>query len=203
MENSEEIQQESQLILTQVQSVKIVDQLTYIACANNLKGIKRIKAKIKEIFNPIVKKAHEAHKEAKSRQNQLLEPVEEAEKIVKNACKKYEIKMEELKRKKQEEEAEKERERLKKEAEDKKWEENDKAVEEIEEKIKEVAPSQQAVQTIDKVVGLGIKRTWKFRIIDATLVPREYLSINEVEIGKTVRSNKELTSIPGIQAYLD
>jgi hypothetical protein len=49
--------------------------------------------------------------------------------------------------------------------------------------------------------GIGDRKVWKFRIKDAALVPREYLTVNEVAIGGVVRALKGSTNIPGVETY--
>jgi len=65
--------------------------------------------------------------------------------------------------------------------------------------IPEVAPPARKVQT--EVGSLGTAKLWKFEVVDATLVPRDYLAVDEVKIGKVVRALKLETRIPGIDPY--
>jgi hypothetical protein len=51
--------------------------------------------------------------------------------------------------------------------------------------------------------GTKIMRPWKFHIVDPTLIPREYLAVDEVKIGAYVRAMKEAASIPGVETYQD
>jgi hypothetical protein len=57
---------------------------------------------------------------------------------------------------------------------------------------------------IPKVAGVPSRTNYKFRIIDANRIPRQYLIPNEVKIGADVREwKKEGEVIPGIEAYRD
>lgn len=47
----------------------------------------------------------------------------------------------------------------------------------------------------------SLRETWAFEITDAALVPRKYLVVDEVTIGKIVRAMKDQTDIPGVRAY--
>lgn len=49
----------------------------------------------------------------------------------------------------------------------------------------------------------GLRTTWKFRIVDPNLIPREYLTPDLVKIGAVIRSTKGTLTIPGIEAYAD
>lgn len=68
----------------------------------------------------------------------------------------------------------------------------------------EMAPAAPVVQADPaKAAGVHRRRSWKFRIIDPAAVPREYLSIDEVTIGRVVRALGADTSIPGVEVYED
>lgn len=49
----------------------------------------------------------------------------------------------------------------------------------------------------------GLRTTWKFRIIDQNLIPREYMVPDVVKIGAVVRTTKGTVPIAGIEAYAD
>ncbi len=42
---------------------------------------------------------------------------------------------------------------------------------------------------------------WDFEVIDASLIPREYLQVNTVALGSVVRSTKGALNIPGIRQF--
>ncbi len=46
-----------------------------------------------------------------------------------------------------------------------------------------------------------LQTRWKFRVVNAALIPREYLAVDDVKIGQVVRALKDATNIAGIQAY--
>jgi hypothetical protein len=49
--------------------------------------------------------------------------------------------------------------------------------------------------------GPVFRPAWKFKIIDAGKIPREYMFLDEVKIGQIVRAMKGQTNIPGVTAY--
>lgn len=51
--------------------------------------------------------------------------------------------------------------------------------------------------------GLGKRKIWKFKISNENLIPREYLAVDEVAIGKVVRALQEKTKIPGVEVYFE
>ena len=54
-----------------------------------------------------------------------------------------------------------------------------------------------------KVEGLSYRENWWFKITDATKIPREYLCVDEVKIGKIVRALKQEANIPGVEVGCD
>lgn len=52
-----------------------------------------------------------------------------------------------------------------------------------------------------KVAGVSIPVVWTFEITDESLIPREYLVIDESKIRKVVIALKGGTNIPGVRAY--
>ena len=58
------------------------------------------------------------------------------------------------------------------------------------------------VMSAPKVEGAGaMVETWHFEIVDAQVVPREYLTVNESAIGKVVGALKGETKIAGVRVY--
>jgi hypothetical protein len=55
---------------------------------------------------------------------------------------------------------------------------------------------------VPTVSGIKARVNWKFKIVDETKIPREYLMPDEVKIGSFVRATKKPGAvIPGIEAY--
>lgn len=52
-----------------------------------------------------------------------------------------------------------------------------------------------------KTAGVASQQTWKFRITNAELIPREYMIPDEKVIGQIGRALKEKANIPGIEFY--
>lgn len=52
-----------------------------------------------------------------------------------------------------------------------------------------------------KVAGVASQQTWKFRITNAALIPREYLIPDEKLIGQLARALKDKLNIEGVEAY--
>lgn len=56
---------------------------------------------------------------------------------------------------------------------------------------------------VDDISGIKKRRDWKFRIIDANQIPREYLIPDEKYIGQIVRASKGKKEIPGVEIYFE
>ncbi len=54
-----------------------------------------------------------------------------------------------------------------------------------------------------KVAGVSVRKVWRFRIVNAALIPREWLSVDEKRIGQYVRAAKGDANIPGVEVYYD
>ncbi len=54
-----------------------------------------------------------------------------------------------------------------------------------------------------EVKGMATATTWKFEIINESLIPRSFMTPDLVKIGGVVRSLKAETNIPGIRVYTD
>ncbi len=52
-----------------------------------------------------------------------------------------------------------------------------------------------------KLAGLAKRTFWRYVIIDAERIPREYLMPDKVKIGQVVRAMKSTSNIAGIEAY--
>lgn len=52
-----------------------------------------------------------------------------------------------------------------------------------------------------RITGISTREVWKFRVIDAKLVPEEYKTVNETMLGQVARSTKGKLSVPGVEFY--
>jgi hypothetical protein len=54
-----------------------------------------------------------------------------------------------------------------------------------------------------KAAGTSFRTAWKYRIVDAALIPREYLIPNEQMLGALARTAKAPSTIPGVEFYAE
>lgn len=212
------IQSEASQLEKEASKFEVTTQLNYDAAANFLKTCMNLKKKIELFFDPTIKKFKEAKKVADEgrkaeieKMEMFLVPVTASINMVRGKCKDYEnaqekLRIEEQKRldEKAEKKAEDDRKKIEDQAEnEKKWGDNEKA-EELKEESKAIEVEEvKAKPVIAKTAGLGIRRTWKWRITDLNKIPRGFLTIDETLINRAVREQKEKTNIPGIEVYED
>lgn len=65
-------------------SLEIIDTETLVVAGDELKAVKSLQAACDESFNPIIEKAHAAHKEALKQKKAVREPLEQAELVFKS-----------------------------------------------------------------------------------------------------------------------
>lgn len=174
-----------------------------------IRGLRGLKQTVKDTFRPHIQSANKLWKDLLADEKKYLEPIEAAEEIVENKIKEF-IRVEEQKRleaqRKADElarkEAEKEKARLLKQAEKL---ENKGNIEEAEAKMQEAATVTPFAPTVEskavKQKGITTGKVWKFEIVDESLLPREYLIPDEIQIRKQVTVWKEKASIPGVKIW--
>jgi membrane protein involved in colicin uptake len=54
-----------------------------------------------------------------------------------------------------------------------------------------------------KVAGVATRETWCFEVTDPTLVPRQYLVVDEARVRKVVQALKGDASIPGVRVWAE
>jgi hypothetical protein len=82
-------------------------------------------------------------------------------------------------------------------------EEANAALENAKEAIRDIRRVDVPVDYVPNTVAAGtsFRKNWTFEVIDASLIPREYLIPDEKRIGELARSFKEKADIPGVRFY--
>jgi hypothetical protein len=200
----EEVSTKALSIIEQGNAVVIKNSEDYTAAGNLWTTIKGIMKQVDESFDPIIQKAHQAHKEAVAQKAKIYDPLKSVYVYVKKVMSDYDAEQERLRKA---EEA-RLREIARKEEEERLLQEaiaaeasgnKEEAAAIIEEPV--YVPPVVVKKEVPKVQGMSFRTIWKFRITDEKKIPREYLKPDEVKIGGVVRSMKKQTNIPGIEAY--
>lgn len=199
-----EVEQKALSVPNQAKDIRIIDNNTLLTANTLLLAIKDIRKEIDLAFDPIIRKANDAHKEAIAQKKRAEAPLIEAENFIKPQIASY---MNEQERIRREAEEKARQEALKAEEERKLTEavelEKEGFTEEAEAILNETTfiPPPIIPKTTPKLQGTSIKQIWKFRVKNESLIPREYLTVDLVKIGGVVRALKDKANIPGIEVY--
>jgi len=170
-----------------------------------IQQVKTRKSEIVEFFKDMKDKAREAWKGIVAKEKSYTDILDEVESLAKRKVIAYNTAVAEIARKERErlqaiedKKARVERERLEKEA------ENLKSPELKQQRLEE-AESVQSNQIVLPVAtvpkGTSTRQNWKYRVMDFTLIPREYMIHNDAMLKSIARSTKGASTIPGIEFY--
>lgn len=184
--------------------IVIQDSQSFERAGGILTAIKALRGEINEAFDPIIKKAYAAHKEAVAQKKRAEVPLVEAEKYLKPQIAKYIAEQERIQRA--------EEERLRYEAAKQAEEEQLQAALAAEEAgdraeaaaiIEDDNPLPPIILSdpTPKLEGVSVRKLWKFRIVDVNKIPRQYMLPDEKAIGAVVRGLRDKANIPGIEVY--
>lgn len=205
---------EASTLLTEAKQFVIRNIEQYKIAADELLRVKSIRKKINELMDPVIKKAHETHKEAVASKNKLTDPLDQAESSFKQSMLAYDREQQRIAAEAQAkaraeagERARKEREALEAKA----LKAIEKGKEEFAEELISKAESVQAfvpiveAETV-KVSGISVKTTWKARVSNPQQVPAyfngmEIRKIDNSQLDKIARMSNGTMQIPGIEFY--
>ena len=207
MEQTPEIIEVNSLALSvpeQAKQIIIASNDDYVRAGEVLLKIKEIRKKIEATFKPIKQKMDAAKKEVLDQEKAADAPLVEAEGIIKPRIAAWNAEQERIR---QAEEA-RLREEARKQEEERRLQEailaeqhgQKEEAEAIMETPVQVAPVV-VPKSVPKVAGVNMTKQWKFRITDATKIPRQYLVVDEQKIGAVVRALKDQASIPGVEIF--
>ena len=183
-------------------NIIIQNEAQFKAAAEFGRSIKAKQAQVKEFFEPMRMSAKRAYDEVLSRKKQMLDPLESAEKIVKQTMSEY--RMEEERRRKAAEEAA--RKKLDEAADLEKAGNYEAAAYAMSdaEVMDDYAKTGIAYAAPAKTAGVSVKKDWEIESVDPALVP---ISVSGYEIRpvdlkavlRLVRTTNGMIQIPGIK----
>ena len=217
-------------LVVEANGLKIADTASLEVAAKWLQlTLLPMKNRLKDLFRPRIQQAHELHRGLLNDEKRFLQPIESAERIVREKLRAYEEEQARLRRQAEEERrreqarleaAERERvrvenERLRREAEERRLAEAVAAEQagDLDTAEKLVSAPVAAPTVVErpvfvppapsppKVSGLSYREEWTFEITDESQIPREYLVVDEAKIRAHVRSMREKSNIPGVHAF--
>jgi hypothetical protein len=208
--------QQALLVVPRARSIKITNQVERAAAAEMGRTIATLTADAKEKFDTIKRPLNEARARILAWEHEIVDKLEAAKRYLSSAIGSFDQAQEQARR-------EEER-RIQKQLQDKAEEEARQASQEqaISDAVAlEAAGDTKGAEAVlnnpvpvpvyvppvilqsehVKTVGVASQQTWKFRITDVSLIPREYMVPDEKTIGQIGRAMKEKANIPGIQFY--
>jgi len=189
--------------------IKVRDQVSLDTANAFLRGVKGLLGKIADTFDPIIKQAHEAHRQAIEQKKKHENPLIQAELIIKTEIGRYLTEQARIRQaavdKARREAAEAERRRLEamQAAIDA---ENAGKAEEAEKHFEEaiaIEVPKPVIPPAAKAEGTHLRKETKWRVIDFAAVPREFLALDRARVEQVFRIQREKMSIPGIEVYFD
>lgn len=211
-----QLQTEALTTIERATSLTVTNIETRALAAELGRGIAGLAKRAQEWFEPMKKAAAAAHKAICTKENEVLEPLERAKRYLSSQIGTYDQQQEQARRA--------EERRLQEEARVQAQAEADRIAQEtaITDAIaleaqgdtKSAAavlanPVPQPVyvppvvipRAVPKSAGVSSVETWKFRITNVDLIPREYMTPDEKGIAGVVKSMRNKTNIPGIEVY--
>lgn len=201
-------------LVTQARAIVITDDVTYRGAAGFLtEGVKALEKEILDFFRPLKRKAKELHDDLCSQERQKLEPVREAERIVKGAVQAY---LDECERKRREEERrlaeearKREEERQLREALDAAEQGDTALADAILEAPAPAPPPVRVAPIAPKVSGIAQRETWSAEVTDLLAFVKfvaanpqflHLLQANQTALNQQARSLRDKMNFPGVVA---
>lgn len=189
----------------------ITDEQGYHAAAELLLGIKDLRKKIADTFDPHCRRAFEAHRALTKEKADAEAPLTQAETILKTAIRVFDAEQDSIRREQQRladaaAHAAAETDALERAA----------ALETAGRTHADPAMLDEAYAILEtpvtaiaapiakmtpKIAGITVRKTWAFRIVNASLIPRQYLAVDETKIRGVVRALGAAANIPGVEVF--
>ena len=198
----EEAKKQSGLIVRKADKIKVVDQKSFSVAEKMLVTVKDFIKGVNDLFDPPIKKAHEAHRAMIAAKKEVADPLLNAERSLKSSLKAY--LMEEARARHEAEEKRKfEQEALLAKLEKERDDGDTKLAEETFDKIEEIHEESLKVEETPQMVGVTKKTLIRWKVSDLDLVPRDLLTVDKPKVDEIVKRMKMNASIPGIEVYED
>lgn len=191
---SEDLTARATLPVNTANELQVNTQLQLEFAGDIVRTLKDLQDEINRTFEPIVKQAHLAHKAAKKAQNDHLQPLQEAEAVLRSRMNMYLRKVE--------------LDRLAAIATRQKAEDNLKQQPAIVQRplfsapaVVIAPPKLPEVPTPARAEGMHTAADWKWKVVDVSLIPAELWILDETLITQMVNRAKGETTIPGIEVW--
>lgn len=189
----------------QAKLITIKTPADYAAAGEFLVRLKGLRKQIDDTFDPIITKAHSAHKEAVAQKKKVEGPLAIGEGHIKGLMTDFRNEAERIRREQEaaaraEATRKAEEEQLAKAEAAEKRGDTAKAEAILNQPLK-VVPMPVKPSETPTVAGVSFRQNWKARVIDETLIPREYLMVDMSALNGIARSMKGKAVVPGVEFY--
>lgn len=205
-EQTDTIKAEVAEVVTTAKTMQVATPGQYQGAADFLKAIKAAQQKVTAHYAPMKEAAHKAHKAITTQEAESMKPLTDAESTIKRAMLTYQQEQEAIRQKEQrrlqaeaDAKARAEQERLLKLAASRKTEEKREEYREAAAAV--VAPVVHVAAVVPVVAGQSIRKTWKARVIDGTVVPREWMVVNQGALDAFAKATKGAVPVAGVEMY--
>jgi len=213
----EQVAQKANLLVQNATTIKVIDPTTQHQASQVLLAIAAIRKEISDTFKPMKDAAFRAHRTICEQEKKHDKPLAEAEDAVKKQIGTFVAEQQRLAREAEEAARKAERERAEREAAEQAQEraiDDAVALEAIGDTVgaaavlnhpapmpvRYVAPAPIAPK-VAQVAGVSTREDWDFRIVDESLIPREYLLVNESAIRALGKTTKGKAKVAGVEFY--
>ncbi|MCI4625030.1 MAG: hypothetical protein L3V56_03620 [Candidatus Magnetoovum sp. WYHC-5] len=186
------------------QNMVINNQPAYEAAAHFLVGVKTLAKEIETDFKPAKEAANKAHKTICEQERKHLAPLTKTEKLVKDKMVVYEkeenerIRLQNLKDEKEAKSQDEERQLHEAEVLEALGEHKEAEKVLV---LEQYVPPPAIPFTQPQTKGVSTKTIWKYKIVDETQIPREYMKVDDTKLSNVVKALGASTKIPGILVY--
>lgn len=199
---------EAGLTLTDAQAVTVADAASYARAGQFVQGLKSLSRRITEFFADDIDRAFKLHRSLTKKRSDAVAPLDAECTRLGREMAAWDQQQERLRR---DEEIrlshlQQEQDRAVALAQAAALESQgmpEQAAAVVEEAIAAPAPLVSLPPSTPRVEGISYRSTWRHRVVDAQLVPREYLVVNEQAIAAVVRATRGAVRIPGIDVFED
>lgn len=186
MKGKESLKEQVDLIRATAESIVISNEKDLKMATDFTKEVKEKQKIIKDFYEPMVKATKESYDKIKAERDNLLKPLQDTEKEMRNLMNEYNNKLLLLKK------AEEERIRKEKENQERKLEEIQKDIakgntDNVQQRVTEIMNTttlSEKTVNIPKVAGMSTRTTYKIEITDINKIPTTLNNIPLVELSK-------------------
>lgn len=178
-----------------------------------LKGIKSLRLEVDKEFDPGIQEAFAHHRTLVAQKRKWTDPLDQAERTLKPRIAGYLMEQDRLAQEaaRRTEEARLKMLQVADKASDEAYDkikagdldEADDVVTEAAGKIEEIKAATPAPVAKAIAPGTSLRQIWKWELVDAALVPREYLKIDDKALDAAARIRKDQANVPGIRFYAE